>query len=76
MPMSKPSAQDVQTLLSQLIYRAGFARDELTITTGKLGRNIILLPPGLDPSTFGVRDLGYMLQAYGLPYEISLDSDP
>ncbi|MFD2649144.1 hypothetical protein ACFSX5_15245 [Devosia albogilva] len=61
------------TLLPQLIYRAGFARDELEVMEGDFGGGSIRLPSGLDPMTFRVRDLGYMLEAYGLPYEIISD---
>lgn len=57
-------------LLVQIMYRAGFGRDELGITGGDTGGGLIRLPAGLDPGAFKVRDLGHMLKAYGLPYEI------
>ncbi|WP_439602115.1 hypothetical protein [Devosia sp.] len=60
----------VPDLLVQIIYRAGFGRNELGITGDDNGGGLIRLPAGLDPSAFKVRDLGYMLKAYGLPYEI------
>ena len=63
------------TLLRQLIYRAGFGRDELDILQDGLDGGTIRLPSGMDPLTFRVRDLGDMLKAYGLPYEIALDPE-
>lgn len=57
-------------LLAQLIYRAGFDRNELELSGESPTTKILLLPQGVDPDCFKVRDLGHMLKAYGLPYEI------
>ncbi|QQR40054.1 hypothetical protein [Devosia rhizoryzae] len=57
-------------LLTQLVYRAGFDRNELELSLEDPNVKILLLPPGFDPDCFKVRDLGHMLEAYGLPYKI------
>ncbi|MBU1336907.1 MAG: hypothetical protein KJ944_10015 [Alphaproteobacteria bacterium] len=64
------------TLLLHLIHRAGFAPDELTIVQSDVVGGSVRLPVGLDPMSFRVRDLGYMLKAYGLPYEIIAHPGP
>lgn len=65
-----PIAADPSPLLAQLIYRAGFDCNELELSLESPIAKILLLPPGFDPDCFKVRDLGYMLKAYGLPYKI------
>jgi hypothetical protein len=64
------ASSEALAMLPQLIYRAGFAHGELQILHHEQGGGIIRLPAGHDPTTFRVRDLGHMLKAYGLPYEI------